>query len=362
MTVASEESLSPDEAVQKAAEVQVDGGELLGSGGKYASPLRLPTWLRLAIGGALLAYLIWRSDVSRLAMTLARVDTTWLMVAVGVQLIGKAIWSLRWKAVLRALRHEVSFWRLFRGIFIGQFFNNFLPTSVGGDFYRGYWILDDAGEYRRSMFIVFLERFIGLITLGYVALTALVILLIQTGQSFEGDILVIGLGLLALCGSGILLRPSVFRRADELVGSISGDWFRDVRAMVGQGLEVLQRSGGSRWGIYALSVAVQFVGIGFYFALGRAIMVELDFWHYVVIVPLVSVATMLPITMNGLGVREGSLVLLIHAIGADVALDRALALGLVASFMVPLISLIGGWFYIRGRGQENEDVRLSSTG
>jgi hypothetical protein len=72
-------------------------------------------------------------------------------------------------------------------------------------------------------------------------------------------------------------------------------------------------------------------------------------WQYLVVVPLVVVATVIPLTVNGLGIREGALVVLTGALGIDVTANEAIALGLLSSVVLVLVSLIGGGFYIVGK-------------
>ena len=320
------------------------------------TPLRLPLLLRLMLGLGVLAYLVWRTEMDLLRATFLGVNASWLLMAVAVQLVGKLVWSLRWASLLKVYAQEARLLTLMKAIYIGQFFNNFLPTSIGGDLARGYWILDNRDGYERSMFIILLERFIGLVTMGFVALPALLWLILRSGGFPEGDLVLLVIVLLVLCGGILALQPSVFRRTDALVRIVSNAWLREHKDAIQRGLERLQASGFLRVRVYVFSVLVQFIGIGFYYALGRAIGLELVGWHYLVIVPLVTIATMLPITINGLGVREGSLILLTTSLGANVRVDQALALGLLASVLIALISLLGGLFYIQGREAEVRDA------
>lgn len=317
-----------------------------------SAPFRLPMLLRLVLGLGVLAYLVWRTEMDLLLSTLLGVSAAWLLGAVGVQLVGKLVWSLRWSALLRIYKKQARLWTLMKAIYVGQFFNNFLPTSVGGDLARGYWIRDERDDYERSMFIILLERFIGLVTMGYVALPALIWLILRSGGFPETNLVILIVVLLVLCVGFLALQPSVFRTTEALVRIVPILWLRKYRDAIQRGLERLQSGGTLRLRVYLLSVLVQFVGIGFYYALGQAIGLELVGWHYVVIVPLVNVATMLPITFNGLGVREGSIVLLTRLLGANVRVDQALALGLLASALTALVSLLGGLFYIQGRGSD----------
>jgi hypothetical protein len=90
----------------------------------------------------------------------------------------------------------------------------------------------------------------------------------------------------------------------------------------------------------------------FFYCLGRGLGLPLEAWHYFVIIPLMVVATLLPISFNGLGVREGALILLTAALGAQIDPAQGIALGLMAAFVILVISLIGGGFYIVGAWEQ----------
>jgi hypothetical protein len=150
-----------------------------------------------------------------------------------------------------------------------------------------------------------------------------------------------------LCTSVFALHPAVF-------GFFNRVLFRQSRVLAGlrnkvsQLLQVLHDSGKGKWRVYVLSIGVHLSGILFFFCLGQGLGLALNAWQYFVIVPLVVVATLLPLSFNGLGVREGALVLLTAALGAEVYPAQAIALGLVSSLVILVVSLIGGVFYILG--------------
>ncbi|MBN1963010.1 MAG: flippase-like domain-containing protein [Anaerolineae bacterium] len=311
---------------------------------------RLSFFLRLAVGLIVLGVIIWQTDFTQLTEALGNINPWWLVGAFGAQIVGNfLIWPLRWSLLLNLYDIPAPFVRLVKAVYVGSFFGHFLPTSFGGDVYRAYWILDDKSQYRKSFFVIFVERFIGLVLLGYIALPAFIVLLVQ--RSAGGGIFVPILGLMVLVAASILLlNPNVYRFLDRLV-------FRDRkllqswRAKLAEALVFLHESP-RKAQIYLLSLLVQLDGIVYFYCIGMALGLPLEFWHYFVVVPPTVVATMLiPISFNGLGVREASLVLLTSAIGLAVSPAEAVALGLLALVITLINSLFGGLFYIMGKGE-----------
>ncbi|MEX2030594.1 MAG: lysylphosphatidylglycerol synthase transmembrane domain-containing protein [Anaerolineales bacterium] len=309
--------------------------------------------LRVGVSVGVMAVLLSKADLGRVGQTIAQVSLIWLGLALAVQLVGKVVWAMRWSATLAIFGFSAPLGVLVRGIFIGQFFNSFLPSSLGGDFYRGYWILDDSKFYRQSLFLVFLERFLGLIALGFVSFPALVLLIVRGGPAWDGNLLFMLCLLAGLCSSPIVLHPRVYGGIDRRLASIRVWRVAPLRRKVLEGIRLLHQAGWLRSRAFLLSCGVQLVGVGFYYCLGRGLGLPLSGWHYLVVVPLVAIATVLPVTINGIGVREGTLVMLTGALRVDMPASDSLALGLLASVMILLISLIGGGVFLAGKRRES---------
>jgi uncharacterized protein (TIRG00374 family) len=314
-------------------------------------------WLALVVqiitSLVLLAVLIRQINVAQLAGVVAHVDWVWLSLAFAAQVLGNLlIWPMRWSLMLAAYDVPSAFVRLIKGLYVGAFFGNFLPTSFGGDAYRAYWILDDKSLYRKSLFVVFLERLIGFVLLGFIAIPPLCVLLVRHAQ--RGAVVLTFAGVMVLVASGIvLLSPEFHRWLDRSIFRGS-TLLKTPRDKLIQALAFLHASDTGKWQILCLSLLVQLDGIVFFFCIGKSLGVELDLWYYFAVVPPTVVATMLiPISFNGLGVREATLVLLTSATGIAVSPPQAVALGLLALMVTLCNSLLGGVFYVTGKGRQN---------
>jgi uncharacterized membrane protein YbhN (UPF0104 family) len=155
--------------------------------------------------------------------------------------------------------------------------------------------------------------------------------------------------LILLASSIVLVQPPVFRLLKRV------PLWQNIRVLqkavgkVDSALLLLHEAGPRKWRIYLLSFAVQIAGVIFYYALGRALGIPLSGWQYLVIVPLTVLATMIPLTPNGLGTREAALVLLTASLtGLDLSAS-AIALGLLAATVILFISLAGVGFYVVGQ-------------
>jgi uncharacterized protein (TIRG00374 family) len=310
--------------------------------------------LRMMVGIGITAFLVWNADISQIAAAISRLDPLWLAVAFGIQLTAKAVWTLRWSALLHIFEMPTSFWRLMKAIYVGLFFSNFLPTNIGGDLVRAHWILNEKELYRKSLFVVFIERFVGLVSLGYVALVPFFALLILGLRLWENTSLILLL-LIGLCAGILVLHPAVYDLVnDRLLGGVAA--LTGVRRKISEALHAWHAAGKRKWHIFLLSVMVHVAGILFFYSLGRGLRLGMSAWHYFVIVPITVVVSLLPVSINGLGIREGALVILTGALGTGVLPAEAVVLGLLSSAISLVVSLPGAFFYIAGQGSNAEVI------
>ena len=112
-----------------------------------------------------------------------------------------------------------------------------------------------------------------------------------------------------------------------------------------EALHALRKDHSRRWSIYALSVTLHVIGVLFYYSVGEGLGLALDPWHYVVLVPVTVLVSALPITFNGLGLREGTLLVLADTLGAPLSPAASVTLGLSVYVIGLFVSLSGGVLY-----------------
>lgn len=304
--------------------------------------------IRLIVGVGIIALIIWRTNLSQFVTALSKVNPWWLLVGFLVQQSSVYVWALRWSRLLVIVGMPVPLTRLIKGLFVGGFVSSFLPTSFSGDFFRGYWVLDDRSLYRKSLFIVFVERFIGLVTLGYLMLPIFAVYILK-GSRLNDAIFPLFLITALLCFSIVLLHPKVFAFFDRVV---FGDraLLADVRSKVSSALVMVHQAGRALVMVYVYSFIIQADGILLFYCLGRALGLPIELWQYALIVPPTALATMfIPISFNGLGVREVMLVLLTSALSVAVAPAQAVALGVLVFLLNSVGALMGGAVYVVGK-------------
>jgi uncharacterized membrane protein YbhN (UPF0104 family) len=287
---------------------------------------------------ALLGFLALRLDWSRVAAALGALDAGLWLAALLLYGATQVVSSCRWRLLAAPLgfggppRRYVSYY------FVGMFFNLVLPTSVGGDVVRAWYLSNQAeapAEARRlSAFLsVFVERVSGVLML--VTLACVASLWCPPGVPAWVTGTAVGVGVAGV--AGVLALPLAVRllpRRGALHGLAAGclGYRRYPALLAGTG---------------ALSLLVQVANVVLVWLVGRALGLAVAPAYYAVMVPLVALLTMLPLSVNGMGLREAGYVVLLAPVG--VGAPEAVALSFLSFAVVTAASLAGVLFYLFGR-------------
>jgi glycosyltransferase 2 family protein len=272
--------------------------------------------------------------------------TTLAFCAYGFQFF---ISGLKWQYALSVLGARLPAGLLVRFYCIAHFVGQFLPTAIGGDAYRIYRTLPLTSPRSRAVSAIALER-----------LTGFVILLLMGGGGAlaigrtrvlaDTYLFVLGLGIFATLLGILIAQRGGLRRLSAWLRSFN--WFQalldDYRQL---------RTAGLRWlPFIALSVLFQAISIGIIYVLFQGIQSHATLADCAVIAAVAGAATVLPISINGIGVVEGSLV------GAAVALglsyEGAFVVALLTRLLVAPLSLVCGLLYMTEPNRSVRPLRL----
>lgn len=298
--------------------------------------------LRVLVSGVLLTWVAWQVNWSQVGQAFARLRLELWLAAVGVLLLTQAVSALRWQYLARLQGLHRRWWQMIGLYLIGMYFNLLLPTTVGGDVIRA-WYLDHRPGWRLPAFVsVMHERINGLMVLLVLACLGVAFSPLELpGWLITWIWVCAGAGLVGMVLTLPLL-AWLARRKDDKPGSAGkGRKLQRLLAAVGT-LPPWQHQ---IWPT-CLSVVVQVANVLLVWLIGRAVDIPVPDAFYWILVPVVSLLAMLPISVNGMGVREGATALLLAPLNVDSALAVTLA---VLWFTVSTsVSLLGGVIYLFG--------------
>lgn len=301
---------------------------------------------KLAVSGGLLALLFRQTDLENITARLRNVDLLWVSVALAAHALLLLISGWRWRRLLLTQDVHASVLGLTGSCLVATFFNNFLPSNIGGDVVR---IADTApltGSRTVATAIVLLDRALGLIALFAVAAAGSLLL---RRSNLPG----VAYLWLALCtcvvgALAVLWQPRLIPRLLRPLRHVREGWVEHRLDRLGT---MLERVAGRRVALieaFAGALAVQLLVVCFYLAVAYGIRIDLPFRDALVIVPISLVIQLAPVSINGLGVREAVFAYCFVRLGHSV--DAGLALSLVGAALILVASLPGGLLFLTRRG------------
>ena len=158
--------------------------------------------LRLIGSVALLAFLAWRTDWPQIARTFAGLRVGWWLLAVALYGLAQIVSSLRWHLLARPLGFTHPPGRFLAYYYVGMFFNLVLPTSVGGDVVRAWYLDSGSGRKALAFLSVFTDRASGLLMLIVIAVIAAVCYPFDLPE--RASWIIYGVGTSAVAGLGLM--------------------------------------------------------------------------------------------------------------------------------------------------------------
>jgi uncharacterized membrane protein YbhN (UPF0104 family) len=318
--------------------------------------------LKAGVSIALLALLLSKVDVARLWTVARTASVPWLLGALALYLGMILVSAWRWGLLLRAQAIPFTFRGLTSSFLVASFFNNFLPSNIGGDVVRVADTAPAAGSKTLATTVVLIDRGLGLLGLVLVAALGASAGL---GPASVGPVgprmLWAGFGLAAMLATPALLMPQGFTRILQPLRILHPEWVDERLERLTSALARFKESPTALASCFVGAVAVQGILVGFYLAIAHSLHVPITFAQLAVVVPISFIVQMLPVSMNGFGVREATFGFYFTRLGLP--LESALLVSFIGAALVLLFSLSGGVTYVaRQRAPRPGRLETSTSG
>jgi hypothetical protein len=297
--------------------------------------------VKLLVSGGLIVYFLARIHIERFFDTLVSANLSLIALALIVYLLSQAVSAVRWTVLVRPLGIRTPFKDMVSYYLIGMFFNLFAPGTVGGDVSRVYYLVKDQEREDHSRMVptvnaamsVLMDRAIGMVVLIWIGAAGLVLFPgYPVPPAIRSLTLLIALGFAACAVLTPLLRRllpddghSVIVKLRLVLRSYRTHWSAIVQGIV-------------------LSLGVHLIQAWMHVLMGRALNLAIPFSFCLIVYPLVGTFAAIPISLNGLGLREAGYIFLLGLIG--ITTENGVAFGLLLFMIVALDSLIGGIVFL----------------
>ena len=298
--------------------------------------------LKVAVTAGLVFWLIKRVDWSGVEGILSHVSWWLLIVALGLQLIGNLLSAKKWQVIVHFKNLKLSLSDAFFTYLTGGFINNFLPSTIGGDAYRGLWLAKRSGARAAALSTVVFDRFIGLWTTAVLAAVFGVFLWRYFLVSFP---LLVTMAVIVSFLLVDLVITSLYclRWFHAFVARIP---FHTVRRILEEVMFYTRKHIWLTTGLWSrlfVMVGVAASNFALFHALGSTI----EVFPFLSIIFLVTIVSAAPISVNNIGIKEWAYVTFFALVGVNA--ETAVTVALLSRFLQMLISFIALPQYWRTR-------------
>ncbi len=304
--------------------------------------------LKIGVTVGLVWFLVSNIDLAQTASYMARADLVLFAAACVLILLQLGTIAIRWSQILPLTGPPSSLPLLMRLTLEGMFFNQALPSSVGGDAIRIYRLVKTGVRTSRAISSVILDRALGLLGLVLISATFApnFISLIDDPAMRNGGLLIIAaaLGVFAVF-LALDLFPDSLRRWKAV------SEFLNISRLARRVLttpSVLLRIG-------PITLLGQMMALSSFYVLALALQIDISYAVCMAVIPVVILITTIPVTIAGWGLREGAMVLALGQVGVNEA--QALALSILFGLTQIVAGLPGGVFWLitrQSRPESNE--------
>lgn len=294
--------------------------------------MRIPVALAVkgTVSAFLLKYALDRVNFDVVGERLDRLDVSWMLMAVVMVFVQFVLISTRWRQIARQCDASLGRLQALRFTLIAAFFNQVLPSTVGGDAVRVWLLARDGPGWSKATYSVLLDRFIGTLALALLVVACLPWAL-ESIRDPIGRIALLAIGL------GIIGAALVFLIIGHLHWAGLQRW-APTRHLAQLAMTVRQmlNSVGTVGLVVALSLSSHVLSAAAAWCAARAIAAPLEFAYALLLVPPVLLVASIPVSIAGWGVRESALMLAFGYAGLSEG-D-----GLIVSVLLGVAMLVGG--------------------
>ena len=287
---------------------------------------------------------------------MSRIKVQVFLLVCALYIFSQIFFIFRWRIVSRLLHIEVRFRNMIRWYFISIFFNLILPTSIGGDAAKVYYLSEETKAIGSSILSVFFDRYIGMFAILCVATAAA----IYSKVKIEDHMVYPYLMLISL--GAVLISFFLTTNYSQWVQKLIPDRFPNLKGFVEKFnlcFRVLLNNPRNVGMCFGLSILFLFTLVIVHYLLISGLGYRMEIAHLMVFVPLIALATLVPFTINGLGIREGAYILLFSSVGLTMEECFAVAFYILAIGYVT--GSVGGILYALMGGSRGKIEKMEAS-
>jgi uncharacterized membrane protein YbhN (UPF0104 family) len=299
------------------------------------------SFLRIAVSLTLLFIFFKSIEIEKLWDTFIKISPIYWFLSFLSVLLLQIISSFRWEILGKCLGFHLGLKRYISFYFVGMFFNLFLPTSIGGDVIKAVFLSKEEQGKLRAIYSILADRGLGLG--GMFILGGIACIMDFDAVPYPFNVIILASAIATIIG--LFIAPVAF----NLIGDLIPKYRERIKF-----LPIFWEHPGVILKATLLSILIQLFANLCVWIISIGMGLKLSLSYYCIVYPLVSLLTLIPISLSGLGVREGGFIYFLSLQG--VSAENALVLSLGSFLVQAVVSLSGGIVFMLGlhKKEQNE--------
>lgn len=298
--------------------------------------LRLKLLISMVLFSSL--FLFGKIDLRESLNAAMHADARYLSLGIIIYLLSVFLNGHRWQLLADAVGLRKPLLQLVQFCYVGLFFNLFLPSTVGGDFSRCYYLSKGTGKYASALYSVLADRATGIAVLFLMASIGIIL-----GPGGAGLAWQLKCPIFAGTFGIFVLMPFAPQISRAIFGPhnfVSRQFNNSAASVYWQNKNLMSVS-------LIWAILLQLVMVGIHIAIGLSLgLTNIPLWYYFVFYPSVAVLGFITPSFNGIGIREWAYTYFLTMVGVDRA--HALTYAIMWLGLTTLMSLVGGIVYLAG--------------
>lgn len=295
---------------------------------------KLIFFLKLLLSSIILYLLIKGIDINQSIKTLLRINPIVFISMVIIYLFGQELSAWKWSIISDRLGFNYKLSQYSAYYFIGMFFNLFLPTGVGGDLTKAYYLCKNKPKCSKTdgIFSVFSDRLTGIMVL---ILICFVGLFFKSAQYLNLYVKVF----IVFAFTAMLLFSFLFPKISKIKYLMKYTFIKKFSNCIDK---VWTKS---LIKVFIISFVFHIFMLIIHFCIGRTMGLNIPVSYYLIVYPITAIVSILPISVNGIGIRELAYIYLLNIVSVNPSQSLVFSF---CWFTIALISsLFGAVFYVR---------------
>jgi len=307
----------------------------------YIKKQNLKVILRIGISILILGFLFAKTDLKNLKNTISNFNPYIYGGAFIILLVHQGLWAYAWKITLEEKNTKLKFSEIFRAVIISHFFGTFLPSSLGPDIILTFNIGRSLPEKQHAPSSLLFIRIINMA--GILLASGIALMLLPQFFLIKNILIFTWIFLLGIwIAYWIALHPIVRKIFDKIIQKYP-KYFRtiykifDSFSTFGMDKKVLIK-------VWVAGIGMALIKVCIDYTIARSLGIKVPYLWFLALIPAVSIISMIPISIAGLGIREGAYIGFFAIMG--VSSSQSISISLTVFTLNLLLCLTGGILYL----------------